>query len=224
MEFEMKPFERRIWLTAVLMSVCYVCILWVRTGYTFEVIPLKQSLAAVPMEMDGWRGQDVPIDEEVLKILNAQETLNRIYRNIDGSTVVCHISAWLRPDSVSEVAPHIPKLCYTTTGWSILGEKQVPIKTPEGDMTLTALLLERQEDRIVVGYWYQMGSANFTTVEEARAIHRGLWGKTKWPATVKVLVQTQANTIEAAMPAIERFVTQIRRQVTDGSSVPPAAE
>lgn len=220
----MKPLERRIWLTAVLMSVCYVCILWVRTGYTFEVVPLKQSLADMPLELDGWRGQDVPIDDSVLKMLNAQETLNRVYRSPDGNTVVCHISAWLRPDSISEAAPHIPKLCYTNTGWSILAERQVPVKTPDGDITLTALLLERQEDRIVVAYWYQMGAVNFTTVDEARAIHRGLWGKSKWPATVKVLLQTSGRTIESALPAIERFVTLIRPQVAEGAAREPVAQ
>lgn len=220
----MKPVERRIWLTAVLMSLCYVSIIWVRAGYTFEVAPLSQSLAAVPMEMDGWRGQDVPIDEGVLKILNAQETLNRVYRSGDGSTVVCHISAWLRPETVSEVAPHIPKLCYTNTGWSILAEKQVTVKTPDGDLPMTTLLLERQEDRIVVAYWYQMGSSYFTSVDEARVIHRSLWGKPKWPATVKVLLQTSGTSIESGLPAIERFAASIRRQVTDGSALPPAAE
>jgi EpsI family protein len=214
-EFRMKQFERRIWIAACVMCLCYVGTLWVRSGYTFEVAPLSQHLASIPLDLDGWKGTDIPQDERVREMLNAQESLNRVYRSPEGTAVVVSVSAWLRPETVSEAAPHVPKICYTNSGWKILEERDVQVKTAHGELPLTTLLCEKQGERIVVGYWYQMGGSYFTTQTEARRIHRALWGESKWPATVKVLLQTNAAGIDLGLPVIERFIALIQPQISD---------
>jgi EpsI family protein len=219
----MRPFDRRLCLTALVMVVCYTGTLWVRNGYTFEVTPLSRDLQAIPVEMDGWHGEDVAIDENVTKMLNAQQAMNRIYRDRDGSSVVASVSAWLRPETVSEVAPHVPKLCYTNSGWSIISEREVTISTPEGPLPFIALLCEKQGERIVVAYWYQMGQSYFNSVSEARRIHRGLWGQRQWPATVKILLQTSAPTFDAGLPRIERFALLLQREMA-GVAMPSSSQ
>ena len=215
----MKSLRLRLWFTAAVMVLCYVGTSWVRAGYQFEVAPLNRDLESMPLELDGWRGVDIPIDERVREILNAQATLNRVYRSRDGVSVVAHVSAWLNPDTVSEVAPHVPKICYTNAGWKIIDESEVHVNSPQGDLPLICLLLEKPGERIVVAYWYQMGKSRFNSVEQARHIHRRLWGQRQWPATVKVLLQTSADSIKTGLPAIERFALLIQREI---SSVPEA--
>lgn len=216
----MRWFAWRMWLTAGVMCLCYLATHWVRAGYTFEVAPLGRDLESMPLELDEWRGVDVPLDEHVREILNAQATSNRVYRNRDGVAVVAHISAWLSPETVSEVAPHVPKVCYTNTGWKIIEEREVHVNSPQGDLPLIALLLEKQGERIVVAYWYQMGNSRFNSVDEARRIHRSLWGQRQWPATVKVLLQTSSDSFESGMPLIERFGLLVQREL---SAVPEKA-
>lgn len=217
----MRALDRRICLTAMVMVVCYMGTLWVRNGYTFEVTPLNRDLQAIPVDMGGWQGEDVAIDENVARMLNAQQAMNRIYRDRDGTTVVASVSAWLRPETVSEVAPHVPKLCYTNSGWSIIAEREVTIETPEGPLPFIAMLCEKQGERIVVAYWYQMGTSYFNSVSAARRIHRGLWGQRHWPPTVKILLQTSAPTFDAGLPRIERFALLLQREMA-GVTVPTA--
>lgn len=216
----MRWFERRMCVTAVVMCLCYLATHWVRAGYSFAVVPLARDLESMPLELEEWRGVDVPLDDRVREILNAQATLNRVYRNRDGMAVVAHISAWLSPETVSEVAPHVPKLCYTNTGWKIMEEREVHVRTPQGDLPLMALLLEKQGERIVVAYWYQMGNSRFTSADQARSIHRSLWGHREWPATVKVLLQTAGDSFEAGLPLIEQFGLLVQREL---SVVPKSA-
>jgi len=216
----MKRFESRIWFTAAVLVLCYLGTAWVRAGYSFAVKPLGRDLESMPLELDDWRGVDTPLDDRVREVLNAQATVNRAYTNARGVEIVAHISAWLSPASVSEVAPHVPKLCYTNSGWMIVEEREVQVKSPLGDLPVIALLCEKQGERIVVAYWYQMGNARFNSVGEARRIHRSLWGEREWPATVKVLLQTSADSIKSGMPAIEQLALLIQREM---SAVPEKA-
>lgn len=214
----MQALDRRICLTAAVVAVCYCGTLWVQAGYTFEVTPLNRDLEAIPLDLESWRGEDVPIDDSVARMLNAQQSMNRVYRDRDGTSVIANVSAWLRPETVSEVAPHVPKLCYTNSGWTILGEREVVITTPQGSLPFVAMLCEKQGERIVVAYWYQMGTSHFNSVSEARRIHRGLWGQRQWPATVKILLQTSATNLDAGLPRIERFALLLQKEMAGTGS------
>src|SRR5690349_18419646 len=122
----MKRFETRVWITAAVMAACCLATMWVRAGYQFEVIPLHRNLASLPLEFDEWHGSNVPVaDERVFDILNAQESLNRLYRNREGQDIALFVSAWLRPETISEAAPHLPQVCYRNAGWTILEEREV---------------------------------------------------------------------------------------------------
>ncbi|MDB5342795.1 MAG: hypothetical protein JWP89_1172 [Schlesneria sp.] len=214
----MRALDRRICLTAAVMAVCYFGTLWVQDGYTFEVTPLSRDLQAIPLDLEGWRGEDIPIDESVARMLNAQQSMNRVYRDRDGTSVTTNVSAWLRPETVSEVAPHVPKLCYTNSGWTILSEREVVITTSQGSLPFITMLCEKQGERIVVAYWYQMGTSYFNSVSEARRVHRGLWGQRQWPATVKILLQTSAASLDAGLPRIERFALLLQHEMTGTGS------
>lgn len=189
------------------MCVGWVFTIWVRSGYTFEIQPLQKGLDSFPMDLEEYRGVDLPLDEDVSKILAADATMNRAYRRSDGSSIVVHASAWVRPENVSSVAPHSPKICYTNAGWHILEERPTEVTTPAGRLHFNSLLLERDEERCVVSYWYQMGENIFTTASEARQVHRNLWGKQRWPATLKFMLQIPARDIDTALPRIQDFAS-----------------
>jgi EpsI family protein len=201
----MNRLTYRIWLAAVLMGCGWICTTWIRSGYTFEVQPLKKGLDSLPLELNGYIGTDQPVDKEVAAILNADTTVSRQYLRQDGSLILLHASGWMRPENVADVAPHNPKVCYVNSGWKILEERKVDLTTLGKTLPICVLLLERDSERCAVGFWYQMGESVFTTTQEARQLHRQLWGNKKWPATMKFMLQTPAQTIDAAIPRIEEF-------------------
>jgi EpsI family protein len=203
----LKNLTIRVWMTAALMCFGWLGTAWVRASNAIEVNPLRQSLDSFPMELEGYQATEVPLDDHVREVLNADAVMNRVYRRPDGTGMMCHVSAWLRPESVSLKgnAPHIPKLCYTNSGWTIIGEKATEIETPSGRLKMNLLLVERGTDRSVVAYWYQFGASTFTTPAESRRIHQQFWGKKHWPPLIKVLLDTPAQDIETALPRIEKF-------------------
>lgn len=215
----MNHFVRRVWITACVMCICYAGVCYVRAGYRFEVAPLSHGLESLPQSLDGWQGKDIPLDEHVKEILNAQKTLSRVYRDEGGASVALNVSAWLRPETVTEAAPHIPKICYTNAGWAVLEERLHKVASPRGELPITVLLLKRHEEVIVVGYWYQLGNDYFNTAGEARHLHQKLWGKRTWPATIKVLMQTSAANIDRGLPRIEKFALLIQPHLSDESRV-----
>jgi len=205
----MNQFSTRIWLAALLMVCGWIGTSWVRSGYTFEVQPLSRGLESFPMEIDGYTGTDIPMDDAVRKILNADSSINRSYRNSNGSSISLHASAWVRPETIASVAPHSPKVCYTNAGWKIIQERTVQCSTEAGNWPICLLLLDREGERCVVGYWYQMGHASFNTSAEARRVHRDLWGKKSWPATMKFMLQTSGKDIDSVLPTVEQFAKSI---------------
>ncbi|MEI8016970.1 MAG: exosortase-associated EpsI family protein [Schlesneria sp.] len=204
----MNQLTSRIWLAAFLMSCGLVSTYWIRSGYTFEVQPLKQSLEALPMELIGYTGSEQPVDPAVSAVLHADTTVNRSYTRPDGTMILLHASGWLRPETIADVAPHNPKVCYTNSGWKILEERNIELTSSIGKLPMCVMLLERDTERCVIGFWYQMGQSMFTTTKDARQVHRQLWGNKKWPATIKFLFQTPAQVsqgIDALLPRIEEF-------------------
>jgi EpsI family protein len=201
----MNRLTYRIWLAAILMACGWMSTVWIRSGYTFEVQPLTRGLESLPLELNGYVGKDAPLDERVNEILDADSTVNREYRRPDGMVVSLHASGWVRPEKIASVAPHNPKICYTNSGWKIIEERTVPFDTPAGKLPVCILFLERETERCVVGFWYQMGKSTFNTAKEARQLHRQLWGKKQWPATMKFMLQTPAQTLDSGLPRIEEF-------------------
>ena len=201
----MNRLTNRIWIAAVLMALGWVCTTYVRSGYTFEVEPFKRGFDSLPLELDGYTGANQPIDQDVSKILNADETVNRQYLRPDGTSVLFYGSAWFRPDKNSQVAPHNPKICYVNAGWKILEERVISVNAPGGKLPIDLILLERDTDRCVVGFWYQMGQSTFLSNKEGRQLHRQFWGNKKWPATFKFMIQTPSQGIDAAIPRLEEF-------------------
>ncbi|MDE3164926.1 MAG: exosortase-associated EpsI family protein, partial [Acidobacteriota bacterium] len=52
-----------------------------------ERVPVVAPLSVFPTNLNGWRMyKDVPIEQEVLDVLKADDTLNRIYVSPDGNT------------------------------------------------------------------------------------------------------------------------------------------
>ncbi|WP_397570701.1 exosortase C-terminal domain/associated protein EpsI [Schlesneria sp. T3-172] len=211
----MNQFSSRIWLAALLMVGGFVGTWWVRSGYTFEVQPLSRGLETFPIELDGYVGTDLPVDEDVAIILNADSSINRNYKNPNGNSVILHASAWVRPETVASVAPHSPKICYTNAGWRIVTERTVQCTAPSGSWPMCVLLLDRDGERCVVGYWYQIGHATFNTASEARSVHRDLWGKKKWPATIKFMLQTPGHDLDVVLPTLEEFAKNVYQWSTE---------
>jgi len=91
--------------------------------------------AAVPLELSGWKGRDVPLGPNefmtgaVERVLNYDEALNREYTR-EGASFGVYVAYWGAGKMPTQlVASHTPDRCWTENGWRCLEMKfrQAPV-------------------------------------------------------------------------------------------------
>jgi hypothetical protein len=85
--------------------------------------------AAVPLQLPGWSGRDVPLGAnefmagEVEKVLNYDEALNREFRR-EGQSFAVYVGYWGAGKMPTQlVASHTPDRCWTENGWQCVAMK-----------------------------------------------------------------------------------------------------
>ncbi len=76
-------------------------------------LSLAGGLAALPLQLDGWDGLDVPqTNLEVAILLDPEQYVYRLYHRPDGSAVWLSLIGSRKSKSF-----HSPQICYDTDGW-----------------------------------------------------------------------------------------------------------
>jgi len=83
-----------------------------------DALPIRKPLARLPLQIAGWKGQDVPLDETVVKIAGATDYINRRYSGLrPGEMLNLYISYYGNPRTT---VMHYPDICYPSAGWKKL--------------------------------------------------------------------------------------------------------
>ncbi len=114
-----KAFFRLIWLSAV--SILLLAGIGYRSAairlelIAEKAIELPVNLAAFPLRINNWTGEDVPISEGVQRLAQNDDFLNRFYVNEStGQWVNIYVAYSARPRTMRG---HEPKVCYIAAGW-----------------------------------------------------------------------------------------------------------
>lgn len=118
----------------------------------FDVRPL----AEFPAALGAWRLLlDTPIEKEVLDVLRADDTLNRIYASPQSSLPISLYVAYFRTQK-SGAAPHSPKNCLPGSGWAPEAAGETAIEIPGAEpITVNRYIVARGAEKTLVYYWYQ---------------------------------------------------------------------
>ncbi len=82
----------------------------VTSPYNFS---LASDLTALPLQLDGWSGMDVPqTNLEVAILLDPEQYVYRLYHRPDGSAIWLSLIGSRKSKSF-----HSPQICYDTDGW-----------------------------------------------------------------------------------------------------------
>jgi EpsI family protein len=169
-----------------------------------------RPLTEFPTAVSGWQMiEDVKIEPEVLDILKADDTLNRVYMNSSRSTEAAFLfMAFFKSQRYGQT-PHSPKNCLPGSGWEPMESFPITIDIPGRDSIRTnRYLVARGDQKSVVLYWYQSHSriiaseysAKFWLVADSIRYHRSD------SSLVKVVVPVRNGDISAADRIAIEFV------------------
>jgi len=144
------PKEKRILVACILISLAALFTYKLRYGRA-EVQSLPR-LDSVPLDSQGWRGQDFPLDEKTSEILGADFNLNRRYTNGEGQTVWLFLSYFKDQRYGSQI--HSPQNCLPGSGWAIAQKEMVVLDTGKDRLQSRFLKTTKGENEVKVYYWF----------------------------------------------------------------------
>jgi EpsI family protein len=119
-----------------------------------ERVPARVELSSFPLQLDGWSGIDLPIDESTQKVLHAGDLLLRQYAK-DSDTPVANLFIAYFPTQRTGATYHSPNNCAPASGWYPVSKTVISI---EGDgyepVQANQFVVEKNGERQLVIYWY----------------------------------------------------------------------
>jgi EpsI family protein len=121
-----------------------------------EYIPTSRPLSQVPHQFDIWgMVQESEVDPESAAILRADDTLNRVYRNLSTGAEASLFVASFRTQRNGK-APHSPKNCMPGSGWTQQSSESYPIDAGVGaPIVVNRYVIVHGQEQELVLYWYQ---------------------------------------------------------------------
>jgi EpsI family protein len=142
----------RFW-TVVLLLAGTALLLFIRGNS--DVIPVSEPLSRMPVEIAGYTGEDVPIDQETLDVLGAGDFLSRVYRR-PGQSMRVGLFIGYFPTQRTGATIHSPKNCLPGAGWAFESSQYVDLKDADGKThQVGEYVIGNGEMRQFVIYWYQ---------------------------------------------------------------------
>lgn len=172
-----------------------------------ENVPTHKALADFTWPNHTWTMvEESKLDDDTLKILNADDILSRIYVDKQTGRAATLFVAYFETQRTGK-APHSPKNCLPGTGWtpSQSGIAEIPIQGETQPIRVNQYVVSRGQNQSIVFYWYQSRnrviaseySAKIYTVTDAIRYHRSD------TALVRVVVSvTDGNVKEATQTGI----------------------
>ena len=184
-----------------------------------ETAPAVQPLVLFPSVIGDWIiYRDMPLEKEVLDVLKADDTLNRLYVNPGTQEVAGLYIAYFRTQRYGQ-APHSPKNCLPGSGWEPVREGFLTLRVPDWDapITVNRYVVEHGDEKSVTLYWYQSHNRVIATESAAKfwAVADSIRYRRSDTALVRVIVpvgpagidtaeQTGARFVQALFPALLR--------------------
>jgi EpsI family protein len=191
----------------VLVSCFLLASAFIAKASKTEPVVARQSLTSLPMEIDEWRGRDLGIDTQTLRVLGVDDYVNRFYSSEKGSVTVY---AGFYQSQRQGNTIHSPLNCLPGAGWNPMARSylHLPVHSNSAspqDIQINRILIEKGLDKQIVLYWYQA---------HGRVVANEYWGK-----LYTVLDAVKMNRTDGAMV---RVLSPVRNGGPAGESAAEA--
>lgn len=137
------------WMPVVILGLGVAGISGMRPQYR---VPPRRPIAAIPTQLAGEAGRDLPIAEEERRVAGMSDFVLREF--VRDSTFLFSVYVGYYDRQVQGKTIHSPRNCLPGAGWEILSSSRVPLGA-DSDSRVNRVLLANKATRAMVYYWYQ---------------------------------------------------------------------
>ena len=143
------PARRLLALAAVLLAGIVV----LNAAAPTEQLPARERLSDIPQRLGAWQaGGDLSIDDESLKVLNADDYVSRAY--VSGARDLELFVAYYGSQRQGGTM-HSPLNCLPATGWQPMSAGDLGIDARPSPIAANRVVIQKGLNRQLVIYWYQ---------------------------------------------------------------------
>jgi EpsI family protein len=216
---ESKTSDRRPAIAAAVAASCMMLVF----GLVYRVLAARlegpvdstpispAALARFPLRIGDWTGEDVPLDEEVVRATDTDAHLNRRYsRNGGLEAVSFYIASGVK---ARDLMPHRPEVCYAGAGWTLTDRRsaELPLRDsarlPCSIMQFSRGALNTQ--KVVVLDYYLVDGQYCADVSLLRSKAWRGSGAVRYVAQVEIIAPLTATlNAEAAAKTVSDFAVE----------------
>jgi EpsI family protein len=169
-----------------------------------EYIPTSRPLDSVPHQFGPWNmTQESRVEKEIEEVLKADDTMNRVYRNVGTGDQASLFVASFRTQRNGK-SPHSPKNCMPGAGWTQLSSDNYAIDAGlAAPIVVNRYVIVHGQERELVLYWYQ--SRDRVVAEEFKAKYWVVADAIRLNRTDTALVRVIVNIINNDEDAATRI-------------------
>jgi EpsI family protein len=167
-----------------------------------------EALARLPLQIGDWTGEDVPLDEEIVRATDTDAHLNRRYSRQGGLEAVSfYVASGVK---ARDLMPHRPEVCYTGSGWTLMERRSAKLPLDDsGRLPCNIMQFSRgavNTQKVVVLDYYLVDGQYCADVSLLR---RKAWrgsGTVRYVAQVEIIAPLTATlNAETAVKTISDF-------------------
>jgi EpsI family protein len=207
----MRPTSLRVRLVVVAALLCGARL--VMAGREPSVTPLPAPLSEIPFQLDEWSGGDGPsFDAETLKVLGADEYLNRIYQHPVHAPVGLYVGYYGAQREGTAI--HSPQNCLPGSGWAPVSHARTTLQVADGQFPVNRYVVEKRGERQLVLYWFDGRGRRVASeyVNKAYLLHDALRRGRTDGALVRIITPV-ADSEASADAAAQAFVRALAPQL-----------
>ena len=145
------PQSVRFWITAIVLLGATALLRGVSHG---EPIVSREPLRDLPYVLGSWKGEDHPLQPQIVQAVNVNDYANRLYFDRADATVQLYIGYYDSQRTGTTI--HSPKNCLPGSGWDAVKSGYATIPIPGGrDIVVNEYVIQKDQDEQLVFYWYQ---------------------------------------------------------------------
>ena len=183
---------------------------------TIRISP--EALQQLPLQLGGWTGQEVPLDEAIVRATDTDAHINRRYLRRNGlESVLLYIASGVR---ARDLMPHRPEVCYTGSGWTLTDRRSMDLPLSNG-MKLPCNVLQfsrgtLNRSKVIVLDYYLVDGQYCHDVSLLRSKAWRGSGTVDYVAQVQIVTSiASAQTAHSARTIISDFAVQSASSITD---------